>query len=846
MQIPFTTRKSAGVAVSPAIHRTIAEGNAARDRLKWDDAARAYRRALQPRPDLAHIWVQLGHAQKELGDLAAAEQAYAKAAELRPKDADPLMHLGHVAKMTGDLAAASRYYVQSFRTDPGNADAVAELQRVIVGATGQARESTIELLKSTLLHDEPEEAPARADIARRARQALDTAIEGLGPDAAPLQQAATLLAAIERQARADRPDPADGSVALVFDASDLVGYFARDRLPTGIQRVQIEAITGAIAAGDHQVRICCFIDGREDWLEIPLPLFRRLAALSVMEGGRKDPEWLMALSRLHLTLVLAEPFEFPRGAYLINLGTSWWMQNYFLYVRQAKTQYGVRYIPFVHDFIPVMHPAHCVKQLVQDFVSWAVGVFAHADHYLVNSEATKRDLFQVAKILGGVVHDQDVAVIPLNADFRSSSKRHLTDATLSQWGLQGQAFVLMVGTVESRKGHTIALDAWTQLLARHSPRTLPKLVCVGRRGWLNGAVYERLSQNDTLAKQVVMLADLSDEELALLYRSCQFTIYPSLYEGWGLPITEALCYGKPVITADNSSLPEAGGDFAVYVETGSVDALAAAVERMSLDTPYRDALAARIAADFKPRTWREVAGQIDTELTRLATRGKGHETTYRAPEALWGRYYPVARSTADRIWPGIGSGEIFRAGLGWHWPTPQGCWTRPQGAELAIALPDGPTTLYLLLMGLPANDCSWHIYVKDGPTLAGTLPAGERKLVQIEVDTRTLHVHLRGSRADLLRMSTGGVDREQRAAIGLAGFALHRTGDDQARLTLLQALAFGALETLDAYADPDQPRTAAIISSSQTTPWPPPAWPTNPCSTNAVSTGAARADPPST
>ena len=812
MQIPFTTKKSAGIAVSPPVHRLISEGNAARDRQQWPNSARAYQNALQARPDLAHIWVQLGHARKEEGEFDAAERAYSKAAELRPHDGDPPMHLGHLAKLRGDLTGASRYYVQAFRTDPGNADAVLELQHVIVGAAGQTREATIDLLRSTLLADPspdtPENLPSPlAETAARARHALDQVIASGGETAAPLQQASTLLAEIERHARVEpHPNATTDTVALVFDASDLVAYFARDRLPTGIQRVQIEAISGALATSSHQVRICCFIDGREDWLEIPIPQFRRLAALSVKAGGRKDPEWLRAMSRLHLTLVLAGPFEFPRGAYLINLGTSWWMQNYFLYVRQAKARYGVRYIPFVHDFIPVIHPEHCVKQLVQDFISWAVGVFAHADHYLVNSEATKRDLLAVAKVIGGTVAEQNVAVIPLNADFRppgnDGEPRPAADS-LSQWGLRGQAFVLMVGTVESRKGHTVALDAWAELLARHAPRTLPKLVCVGRRGWLNAAVYERLGQNSVLAKHVTMLSDLSDDDLALLYRTCLFTIYPSLYEGWGLPITEALCYGKPVIAADNSSLPEAGGDFAVYVETGSATALAAAVDLMSFDTAYREALSARIATGFKPRTWRDLATQIDTELTRLAANDAAPAPTFQAPTAQTGRYYPVSRNVAARIWPGIGSGEVFRAGLGWHWPLAQGCWTRPQGGDLAIGVPDGPLTIYLLLMGLPADECTWHVDVQDGPALSGELPPNERKLVSFNhASGNTLHLRLSGNRAKLLRMSTGNVDREQLASVGLAGFALHRSGDAQARLHLLEAIAFGTLNQLDTYADP--------------------------------------------
>src|SRR6185312_10284348 len=96
----------------------------------------------------------------------------------------------------------------------------------------------------------------------------------------------------------------------------------------------------------------------------------------------------------------AADFEFPPGATLINIGTSWWLKNYFLMVRMAKARYGIRYVPFIHDLIPIMTPEHCVKELTQDFINWTIGAFSHADGYLVNSEATGKDLCKVARLLG--------------------------------------------------------------------------------------------------------------------------------------------------------------------------------------------------------------------------------------------------------------------------------------------------------------------------------------------------------------------------------------------------------------------------------------------------------------
>ena len=809
-------KKSAGVAVTNSVHKMIQKGNNARDAGQWAAAADFYSAVVAEDPELFHIWIQLGHALKQADKTEAAEAAYLRAAELRPGSGEPLLHLGHLYKVGGDRLKAARSYYDATKADPKNADAVSELNRIVAHSTGVSREHLTDLLEQ-VLHDESNGDFALQNAAKKAQLSLAAVIDHL-PDAAQaetLRSARALLEAIERATGEPRgvEEGAAGRAALIFDASDLIGYYTHARLPTGIQRVQIEAITSALRQRDRIVRICCFIDGRDDWLEVPVGQFFDITQLSVRSGERNDQDWVTALNKLHLTLALAQPFEFPDGAYLINLGTSWWLHNYFLFVRHAKAKHGIRYIPFVHDFIPIMAPEHCVKGLTQDFISWAVGVFEHANHFLVNSHATKRDLIRVAEILRFALDPDDVAVIQLDADFRKPETRRLGRADLAKWRLDEDPFVLMVSTIESRKGHVVAMDAWLELIRRHGARATPKLVCVGKNGWLNDTVYQRLAQNDELAKRVTMLSYLSDDELALLYRSCQFTIYPSLYEGWGLPITESLCYGKPVIASDSSSLPEAGGPFAVYVETGSSLQLADAVEKMSTDTVYRAALEAKIAAEFEPRTWRDVAHHIDREIVRLTGHDESGEA-YRAPRAKLGAYHPITRNIETRIWPGIGSGEIFRTGLGWLWPDTWGCWTRPQGGGLAIGLPEerGALRVYLLLQNFPNHECPWRLRIKGLPTLRGTLRNGEQKWISFDYpvldDAGVLRMDLRGEWSESIRMATSGTEKEYMASVGLRGFFICEVDDATSRTAFLEAAALGNVEELSAYRETVQPASS--------------------------------------
>lgn len=118
---------------------------------------------------------------------------------------------------------------------------------------------------------------------------------------------------------------------------------------------------------------------------------------------------------------------------------------------------------------------------------------------------------------------------------------------------------------------------------------------------------------------------LSDAELALLYRCSRFTLYPSLYEGWGLPVTEALCQGKLPVIADNSSLPEAGAGLTLVVPEGSTTAWVDAIGRALFDDEWRARHEARIVAGFRPRSWSAIASDVVDAALRLAAPDGGKQ-----------------------------------------------------------------------------------------------------------------------------------------------------------------------------------------------------------------------------
>lgn len=765
----FKMKRSAGVPVTVDVHARIAAGNAARDQRAWGAAAEAFRAALELDPDLVHIWIQQGHALKEAGDLDGAAVAYRRAGELDPEASDPALHLGHVAKLRGDHAAAVRHYLAAARCEPPSTAALSELRRL---AMKGGRMEIDEL--QYLLRDRVDAPPGRHD----------------GPLSLSADDASSDIAA------AVRP-------CVVFDVSDLLAYFNHARTPSGIQRVQLETLNEALKDADRDVRICAFHEARDEWVELPTSLFAELARLS---RSGSDEEWSLCLTRLTVRLTTARPLEFPRGAILVNLGTSWWIPNYFMFVRRAKQEAGIRYVPFVHDLIPLVRSELCPPLLVRDFMAWMVSVLEHADFYLVNSQSTRTDLMKVSAYLGQPVDGSRIEVVTLDAvpdrlDERDS--RHV----LGRSGLQREPYVLFVSTIEPRKNHIRAFEAWSRLIERHGARRVPKLVCVGNSGWMNGPIHDYLNGRPDLKAKVLLLSGISDEELDGLYAHCVFTLYPSHYEGWGLPVTESLGHGKVPLCALTSSVPEAGGAFADYFALESAAELVAGVERLAFDNAYRRSREAGIANGFRPRSWQAIAQQIIDRVahwTTLETSGGGA-----LPQAELGRFYSLSADLAPRLWPGLRSTEGFRSGRNWWGRDPWGCWTKPGGATLQFRVADATKRLrmYVELHGMPHVRCDLRIDANGHEAVEETsLDAGERKWLSFEVAGNAeaqdpVTIDLVCSTFEELGKTLSGGDTRA-IAVGVAGFYLCEADDAVGRMALLEAVSLGSVETLSANRPP--------------------------------------------
>jgi len=125
-----------------------------------------------------------------------------------------------------------------------------------------------------------------------------------------------------------------------------------------------------------------------------------------------------------------------------------------------------------------------------------------------------------------------------------------------------EPFLLSVGTIEVRKNHLLLYQ--TYKLAAAEGIDLPRLVIAGRRGWLTHDLLHAFRHDPQVRTKISLLHEVSDAQLAWLYGNCLFTLYPSIYEGWGLPIAESLNHGRVCLCSSTSSMPEIAGDLLEY------------------------------------------------------------------------------------------------------------------------------------------------------------------------------------------------------------------------------------------------------------------------------------------
>ncbi len=437
-----------------------------------------------------------------------------------------------------------------------------------------------------------------------------------------------------------------------FEVENLLRYFDHFSNPTGIQRVSLEILAAAEKAYGPagRVKFCRLslytgqfqqvgfgqilaarANGSEintPWSLIPM-LSSRRRWRKILATAASFPTYAFRVST-HFLLDLMRLWrrrEFERlliaGDTIVCLGGSWLKSRYSEYITAVKEERGVHFVQLIHDVIPIFNP-QWTPLFGPTFDRWLNRIAPVTDLFLTISACARRDLLGVAAARNLAI--PPVEVIRYGANFEpgrgavgGSPKNNLEQLPHS--------YVLCVSTLEVRKNHRLLLAVWRRLLARHGGKIVPALVLVGRVGYYildSRPLLKELAASNYLNGKVILMSDLADEELAEVYRRCLFTVFPSLYEGWGMPVAESLARDKFCVASNRSSIPEVGGDLVDYFDPTDEQDAQAKIERALFDPSYLAERESQIRTRYKPPSWSDCVHEIVGTIEKLSPERKRH------------------------------------------------------------------------------------------------------------------------------------------------------------------------------------------------------------------------------
>ena len=294
------------------------------------------------------------------------------------------------------------------------------------------------------------------------------------------------------------------------------------------------------------------------------------------------------------------------GDVVLMLGAAWAHPDYAALIQEQRSRRGLRFALLIYDLIPLRRPEWCERGLVRVFRAWFESVFPLCDDLFAISRATAADVERYAAERG-IPLRRPVVPLPVGAGFGTQAP--VLGAPAGHLPAPG-SYVLLVSTIEVRKNHLLMFRVWRQMLEEMPRGRVPTLVFAGRVGWLVNDLMQQIANTNSLDGKLVVIQSPADDELAALYQGCLFTVFPSFFEGWGLPVTESLAFGKPCVISDRTSLPEAGGALARSFDPDNLHDAYATIRGVIED---REGLARwqdQVRREYRPVSWSATAAAL--------------------------------------------------------------------------------------------------------------------------------------------------------------------------------------------------------------------------------------------
>lgn len=388
---------------------------------------------------------------------------------------------------------------------------------------------------------------------------------------------------------------AERSSNLVIDVTTSLNA---GRLKSGINRVEAELSRALLEHDRVDTRFVVWVHGLKRFVEVPKAV--------VLADGLKAYIDLCGAS-----VPALEGME--NGGSLLVVGSGW-MQNseYAETLSLFAAEHALSLNVVVHDLTPIYWTHWFKKGYSPIFAANLKILLRTADRLLTYSDNTSRDVRRYAA--ESAIACPEIGRFKLASEVATASQQGAADPTpYAGQRFATSRFVLAVGAIHRRKNYELLYDCWLELREKLGAQC-PHLVVVGGISWNGDDIARALTEDQRLSGYVHILTDVDDQKLDWLYKNCTVTAYPSLYEGWGLPVAESLAYGKVCIASNTSSVPEIAPELTDLIDPTDRKAWAARILHYVTSASARGAREEKIRRSYVPVSWPDSASSIVSAL----------------------------------------------------------------------------------------------------------------------------------------------------------------------------------------------------------------------------------------
>lgn len=425
---------------------------------------------------------------------------------------------------------------------------------------------------------------------------------------------------------------------------------------SGIVRVECALAGQLLQRQDLDVKFVCYHSLSASFVEVPRDIVAHNLVTSYLTAIRKEQ-----------VKPAFQNEEAQQYTDIVSVGSSW-MQNseYVSDLGEFAQRYDLKLSVLMHDMTPYLFPHWYPVGYAQVWNENCRALVSRCARMIVYSQSTLNDLIDFSKEFG--IAMPPAARIKLADDIGDLGGERSDNGITATNKFSRLPFILAVGGIHTRKNYGLLVDVWAMLRGKMGEET-PHLVIVGGVAWNGNELARAINEDSRIKDRIHILTGIDDASLTELYETCLFTVYPSLYEGWGLPVGESLAHGKICLASNASSMKEIAPDYTDLLDPLDRSAWAAWIQHYTGSKTARSQREQQIAAGYVPLSWQDTADGV-LSLLDMPCPPRSTELY-----TLGSMVLVTAKSTGRRYMGG-----------GWAAPEGWGCWSRSMAPSINLRL----------------------------------------------------------------------------------------------------------------------------------------------------------------